>query len=59
MGYEFFGEKYIFPSAPVPDINNDQSLSSVFSIYLRTNEISKRVPFLWPAFVQLQFLSHA
>ena len=27
MGYEFFGEKLIFPSAPVPGINNDQSLS--------------------------------
>ena len=26
MGYEFFGEKNIFPSAPVPGINNDQSL---------------------------------
>ena len=28
MGYEFFGEKIIFPSAPVPGINNDQSLTS-------------------------------
>ena len=27
MGYELFGEKIIFPSAPVPDINNDQSLT--------------------------------
>ena len=27
MGYEFFGEKIIFPSAPVPGINNDQSLT--------------------------------
>ena len=26
MGYEFFGEKIIFPSAPVPSIDNDQSL---------------------------------
>ena len=26
MGYEFFGEKIIFPSAPVPGVNNDQSL---------------------------------
>ena len=26
MGYEFFGEKIIFPSALVPGINNDQSL---------------------------------
>ena len=26
MGHEFFGEKIIFPSAPVPGINNDQSL---------------------------------
>ena len=26
MGYEFFGEKITFPSAPVPGINNDQSL---------------------------------
>ena len=25
-GYEFFGEKIIFPSAPVPGVNNDQSL---------------------------------
>ena len=29
MGCEFFGEKIIFPSAPVPGINNDQSLSSL------------------------------
>ena len=27
MGYEFFGEKFIFPSAPFPGINNDQSLT--------------------------------
>ena len=27
MGYEFFEEKIIFPSAPVPGINNDQSLT--------------------------------
>ena len=26
MGYEFFGEKIIFPSALVPGINNDQFL---------------------------------
>ena len=26
MGYEFFEEKIIFPSALVPGINNDQSL---------------------------------
>ena len=29
MAYEFFGEKIIFPSGPVPGINNDQSLSSL------------------------------
>ena len=28
MGYEFFGEIIIFPSAPVPGINNDQSLNN-------------------------------
>ena len=28
MGYEFFGEKIIFPSTLVPGINNDQSLIS-------------------------------
>ena len=27
MGDEFYGEKIIFPSAPVPSINNDQSLN--------------------------------
>ena len=27
MGYEFFEEKIIFPSALVPGINNDQSLN--------------------------------
>ena len=27
MGYEFFGEKIIFPFALVPGINNDQSLN--------------------------------
>ena len=26
MGYDFFHGKIIFPSAPVPGINNDQSL---------------------------------
>ena len=40
MGYEFFEEKIIFPSALVPGINNDQSLSSQIdedpsSIWLR------------------------
>ena len=29
MGYEFFGEKITFPSAPVPGINSDQSLRKV------------------------------
>ena len=29
MGYEFFQGKIIFPSAPVPGINNDQSLISM------------------------------
>ena len=29
MGYEFFEEKIIFPSAPVPGINNDQSLNPI------------------------------
>ena len=28
MGHESFGEKIIFPSAPVPGINNDQSLNN-------------------------------
>ena len=27
MGYEFFGEKIIFPSAPVSGNNSDQSLT--------------------------------
>ena len=27
MGYEFLGEKIIFPSAPVSGIDNDQSLT--------------------------------
>ena len=31
IGYEFFGEKIIFPSAPVSGINNDQSLKSSIS----------------------------
>ena len=29
MGYEFFEEKIIFPSTPVPGINNDQSLNEI------------------------------
>ena len=29
MGQEFFGEKNIFPSTPVPGINNDQSLTQL------------------------------
>ena len=28
MGYDFFGEKIIFPSTPIPCINNDESLFS-------------------------------
>ena len=32
MGYEFFEEKIIFPSAPVPGINNDQSLNREMSL---------------------------
>ena len=37
MGYEFFEEKIIFPSAPVPGINNDQSLRVFIVIkYLAT-----------------------
>ena len=31
MDYEFFGEKIIFPSAPVPGSNNDQSLNTLGS----------------------------
>ena len=30
MGYEFFGEKIMFPSTSVPSINNDQSLTLLF-----------------------------
>ena len=30
MGYEFFQGKIIFPSAPVPGINNDQSLKQEY-----------------------------
>ena len=30
MGYEYFGEKIIFPSTPVPGVNNDQSLTLLF-----------------------------
>ena len=30
MGYEFSGEKIIFPSTPVPGANNDQSLRFKF-----------------------------
>ena len=30
IGYEFFGEKIIFPSTPVLGINNDQSLLHVY-----------------------------
>ena len=32
MGYEFFGEKIIFPSALVPGIDNDQSLIKIKSL---------------------------
>ena len=31
MGYEFFEEKIIFPSTPVPGFNNDQSLKPCYS----------------------------
>ena len=30
MGYEIFRERSIFPSAPVPGINNDQSLIETY-----------------------------
>ena len=32
MGHEFFGEKIIFPSSPVPGINNDQCLANIHPI---------------------------
>ena len=34
MGYEFFGEKIIFPSTPVPGINNDQSITTFLKLFL-------------------------
>ena len=45
MGYEFFGEKIIFPSTPVPGLNNDQSLmsSSDEQVNLCFGEVYKRV----------------
>ena len=43
MGYEFFEEKIIFPSAPVPGINNDQSLiAKLILVMPPTNAISER-----------------
>ena len=35
MGYEFLGEKIVIPSASVPGINNDQSLTNHKSTLLR------------------------
>ena len=32
MGYEFFGEKIIFPSTPVPGLNNNQSLTELIGL---------------------------
>ena len=29
MGYELLGEKIVIPSTPVPDINNDHSLTAI------------------------------
>ena len=43
MGYEFFKEKIIFPSAPVPGINNGQSLNKKLSkseTYCRKTKLS-------------------
>ena len=37
MGYEFFEEKIIFPSASVPGINNDQSLSGIVHSAILSN----------------------
>ena len=34
MGKEFFQRKIIFPSTPVPGINNDQSASGVWKTYV-------------------------
>ena len=34
MGYEFFVEKIIFLSAPVPGINNDQSLNGFLCLLI-------------------------
>ena len=52
MGYEFFGEKIIFPSAPVPGINNDQSLTDftlgVFVLVNTVFEITNSKSCLWP-----------
>ena len=32
MGYDILENKIIFPSTPVPGVNNDQSLSTVGTI---------------------------
>ena len=46
MGYEFFEEKIIFPSTPVPGINNDQSL-----ILKETSASVKLTSFFWSFFI--------
>ena len=43
MGYEFFGEKIIFPSAPVLGINNDQSLTSSNAVVTCPNDKLNRI----------------
>ena len=44
MGYEFFGEKIIFPSALTLGINNDQSLKSNTKLYQKKITKSPKHP---------------
>ena len=43
MGYEFFEEKIIFPSAPVPGINNDQSLTDIKMLWAKIMKLVRYV----------------
>ena len=51
MGHESFGEKIIFSSAPVPGINNDQSLNVLINSKLQYRPILIRTFPRWSNFL--------
>ena len=48
MGFELFGEKILFPSTPVPGINNDLSLTRTFVLLIDSFSHKRRILLVLP-----------